>query len=114
MIPLVTSGGRPLRQARLASQAARSSSAETYAAQGLRQSGQPGRRFQALAVLAEAARIRPGPDLRDEAIACMALVDLRASLVCEWGGDSLGNYSVAFDRPMERDVRSRGNLASVA
>ena len=52
---------------------------ETYAAQArsLRQSGQPGRRFQALSVLAEAARIRPGPDLRDEAIACMALVDLQ-------------------------------------
>ena len=42
-------------------------------ARALRVSGEAGRRFQGLDVLAKAAAIRPGPDLRDEAIAAMAL-----------------------------------------
>lgn len=37
----------------------------------------PGRRDQALAALAEAARIRPGPDLRDEAASALILPDVR-------------------------------------
>jgi WD40 repeat protein len=37
----------------------------------------PGRRDQALAALAEAARIRPGPDLRDEAASALVLPDVR-------------------------------------
>jgi hypothetical protein len=40
-------------------------------------SGRPGRRFESLEVLAKAAKIKPGIDLRNEAIACMALTDLR-------------------------------------
>ena len=46
-------------------------------ARTLRLSNQPGRRYQSLNMLAEAAKIRPGKDLRDEAIACLRLVDLR-------------------------------------
>jgi serine/threonine protein kinase/WD40 repeat protein/Tfp pilus assembly protein PilF len=42
-----------------------------------RWSGQVGRRFISLDALAKAAAIRPDLELRDEAIACMALVDLR-------------------------------------
>jgi serine/threonine protein kinase/WD40 repeat protein len=38
---------------------------------------QPGRRFEALRALADAAAIRPDAILRDEAIACLALTDLR-------------------------------------
>jgi serine/threonine protein kinase/WD40 repeat protein len=40
-------------------------------------SRQVGQRLDSLAALAEAARIRPGEDLRDEAIAAMALPDVR-------------------------------------
>ncbi|MBI4600497.1 MAG: serine/threonine protein kinase [Planctomycetes bacterium] len=40
-------------------------------------SARPGRRFAALEALRQAAAIRPGPDLVDEALACFALVDLR-------------------------------------
>jgi WD40 repeat protein len=40
-------------------------------------SGQAGQRFTGLDVLAKAAAIEPGMDLRNEAIACMGLPDLR-------------------------------------
>ncbi|HEX8199935.1 MAG TPA: serine/threonine-protein kinase, partial [Isosphaeraceae bacterium] len=52
---------------------------ETYLAQAHagRTGGRPGRRFDSLAALAKSAAIRPGPELRDEAIACLALPDLR-------------------------------------
>ena len=40
---------------------------------------EPGRRFRSLDILAKAAAIRPGPGLRDEAIACLALTDMRQS-----------------------------------
>jgi serine/threonine protein kinase/WD40 repeat protein len=42
-----------------------------------RRSGTVGRRFDSLDSLAEAARIRPSLELRNEAIACLALTDLR-------------------------------------
>ena len=38
---------------------------------------QPGRRTRALAALEEATRIRAGPDLRDEALSCLLLNDIR-------------------------------------
>jgi len=41
-----------------------------------RVSGEPGRRFAALAAIREAVRIRPTRELRDEAIACLTLVDV--------------------------------------
>jgi len=44
-----------------------------------RWSGRPGRRFDSLDVIRKAAEIRPGIDLRNEAIAVLALVDLRES-----------------------------------
>jgi WD40 repeat protein len=42
-----------------------------------RWSGRPGRRFDGLVALARAAAIRPSMDLRNEAIACLSLIDLR-------------------------------------
>jgi len=47
--------------------------AEARAVRGTKNAG---RRAQALAALAEAAQIRPGPDLRDEALAAMVQPDL--------------------------------------
>jgi len=42
-----------------------------------RRSGEPGQRYESLEALGRAAAIRPTAELRDEAIACMALVDVR-------------------------------------
>jgi serine/threonine protein kinase/WD40 repeat protein len=42
-----------------------------------RTSGRPGRRFDSLAALADAARLRPGDDLRDEVIASLTHMDIR-------------------------------------
>src|SRR5262249_3024634 len=56
-------------------------------------SGRAGQRFESLKALAEAAKIRPEPRLRDEAIACLALPDAR--LVRDWEG--LPEGTVAFD-----------------
>src|SRR5262249_14117916 len=55
-------------------------------AQARRWSGQPGRHFKSLEALAEAAKIRSSLELRNEAIACMPLVDLR--LVKKWGREA--------------------------
>jgi eukaryotic-like serine/threonine-protein kinase len=72
----------------------------SYAAQARasRFSRRPGQRFAALRALAEAAKIHRTPELRDEAIACLALPDLdeisRSSLVC---------YGlIAFDPSLEQ------------
>jgi WD40 repeat protein len=51
-------------------------------AQAHRVSGQPGRRFASLEVLAKAAALRPDLDVRNEVIACLPLLDLR--LVRRW------------------------------
>lgn len=46
-------------------------------ARAVRWSGRAGRRFDGLDALSKAAEISPGPDLRDEVIASLTLVDLR-------------------------------------
>jgi len=46
-------------------------------AHALRWSGQAGRHFKSLDAIAEAAKIRTSPELRNEAVACIPLVDLR-------------------------------------
>jgi len=54
---------------------------DSYLAQARagRWSGRAGRRFDSLEALRKAAEIRPSLELRNEAIACMALVDLRVA-----------------------------------
>ena len=78
-------------------------------AKASRWSGRAGRRFEGLQALTEAARLAHdlelGPEsiltLRNEAIACMALVDLR--LDQKWRGYPPGSTltGIAFDREME-------------
>ncbi len=46
-------------------------------ARATRQGIRPGRRFESLEAIAAAARIRPSLELRNEAVACFALADLR-------------------------------------
>ena len=65
-----------------------------------RWSGRAGRRFDSLEALRKAAEIRFSPELRNEAIACLALVDLRQELVRT-------NYSW-FDATYERYARIDG------
>jgi serine/threonine protein kinase/WD40 repeat protein len=78
---------------------------ESYVAQARawRWSGRAGRRFDGLEALAKAAAIRPGSDLRDEAIACMALPDLRAGH--RWNGNLAQTASVGFDASFKRYAR---------
>ena len=53
-------------------------------ARTLRKAPEPGRHFESLDALAKAAQIRPGADLRDEAIAAMALPDARRKHRIDW------------------------------
>lgn len=64
----------------------------------------PGQRFKSLEALAEAARIQPSRELRNEAAACLALTDIRTQ--DEWDADLQTDrltYStgVAFDPTLE-------------
>jgi WD40 repeat protein len=70
-------------------------------ARAVRRTTQPGRRAQALAALTEAARIRPGADIRDEAVAALQLIDIRA--VDEW--------NIAPGVPGEAALDRAGKLA---
>jgi eukaryotic-like serine/threonine-protein kinase len=89
-------------------------------ARASRWSGRAGRRFNGLKTLAEAAELAHalelGPEallsLRNEAIACMALADLR--LDRQWDGYPPGTpqTGIAFDATMERYARvdENGNI----
>lgn len=70
---------RNRRRAEAAEEATLAQLREAYLAQAHanRLTAQPGRRFDSLATLAKASVIRPSPELRDEAIACLALTDAR-------------------------------------
>lgn len=72
-------------------------------ARAQRVSGATGQRFESLAALSAAAKIRPGADLRDEALACLALTDLRPAR--RWHGYPNGTMSVALDRTFQRYAR---------
>jgi serine/threonine protein kinase/WD40 repeat protein len=82
---------------------------DSYLAQAraARFSGQPGRRFDSLDVLAKAAAIRLAPELRDEAIACLALPDLRLNRRLE---AKLG----VFDRTLQRYAVAATNLGNIS
>jgi WD40 repeat protein len=66
-------------------------------------SGRVGQRFDSLAALAEAAKFRIVPEMRDEAIACLALPDVRIER--EWEGWPAG--SVGLDVAATLDVYAR-------
>jgi WD40 repeat protein/serine/threonine protein kinase len=71
-----------------------------------RWSGRVGQRFKSLEELAAAARVRPTLELRNEAIACLALTDLR--LARSWDGTPAGTTCLTFDAAFERYARSDG------
>jgi len=72
-----------------------------------RWSGRLGRRFGSLEALAKAAAIRPGLELRNEAIAAMALVDMHPVQTIEApeGTDLLFNHSLSRYVKATRDGR---------
>lgn len=72
-----------------------------------RWSGRPGRRFASLEALGKAAEIRPGVDLRNEAIAAMSLVDVRS--VKQWSVDHAQKSYLHFDYSFERYLRTHTN-----
>jgi len=83
-------------------------------ARALRWSGQAGRRFESLAALQKAAAVRPTLDLRNEAIACLALLDMRVAKSWEGcPGDLTEITSIFFDSRLERYARSdsKGNIS---
>src|SRR5262249_19756700 len=72
-------------------------------ARAMRWSRRTGRRFDSLAALGMAAAIRPSLELRNEAIACMALLDLRVGQ--QWEGMPPGTTSLAFAPALDRYAR---------
>jgi serine/threonine protein kinase/WD40 repeat protein len=67
-----------------------------------RTSGRPGRRFESLDALAEAFRLRQGPDLRDEVIACLTCMDIRRAR--QWAAPPADAQWVDFDDSFTRFV----------
>jgi WD40 repeat protein len=80
-------------------------------ARAQRQSGQVGQRFESLEALTRAAAIRPSLELRNEAIACLALPDLR--LVRQWAGKPLFGVAFAFDPQFQRYAQNDGDTITV-
>ncbi|MGN6136986.1 MAG: protein kinase domain-containing protein [Aureliella sp.] len=105
-----------LRRAQNAEQISQENLWKSYLdqAQARRFSGRMGRRFESLSALQKAAEIRPSLELRNEAIACMALVDLRVAK--EWEGAPGGSNettAVSLDPKFELYARSdeKGNIS---
>jgi serine/threonine protein kinase/WD40 repeat protein len=92
---------REAENARRAERDANEKLRESYItqAQAGRWSGRPGRRFEGLDLLSKAAKLRPGLDLRNEAIACMALADVRS--LRKWTPRD-GEYITTFNSTYER------------
>ncbi|HKB41061.1 MAG TPA: protein kinase, partial [Gemmataceae bacterium] len=96
-----------------AQHAEQEASAKSHLAQAraYRWSGHVGQRHESLKELAAAARLQPSLELRNEAIACLALADLR--LAKSWDGYPVGTTCLTFDAKFERYARSdgRGNIS---
>jgi len=72
--------------------------------------GQEGQRFTSLEALRKAAEIRPGPDLRNEAIACMTRPDVRPVKVIDRNGYDF----IAFDAQYQRYARAADGAGKVS
>src|SRR4030095_6822843 len=72
-------------------------------AQARRNSRQMGQRLESLAALAEAARIRPASELRDNAIAAMAIPDVERG--AGWRAWAADTKVIAFDSVYQRCAR---------
>jgi serine/threonine protein kinase/WD40 repeat protein len=72
-------------------------------AQARRNSRQMGQRLESLAALAEAARIRPTPELRDNAIAAMAIPDVEQGPL--WPVRDANSKSISYDSQYQHYAR---------
>lgn len=72
-------------------------------ARALTSSGEPDRRTRALAALGDAARIHPGVDLRNAAIAALSAPELR--IVRQWSPHTEGSLGSRPDRRLSRYMR---------
>jgi len=92
---------REAERAILAEQQARSQSWESYLLQARaeRRSGEAGQRYAALAAISNAVTIRPSLELRNEAIAALALPDVRVTRAWE---HPAGNTALAYSASLER------------
>jgi len=74
-----------------------------------------GRRFEGLELLQKAAAIRPSPELRNEAIACMALSDVRVTK--EWNAyppnGTFGSFDANYERYVFGDAQGIVHVARV-
>jgi hypothetical protein len=113
LVALIVAAGFAERQAVLANH-----QLHTYLAQAITLRGtlEPERRFRSLDLLAKAAKLRwttlgVGNELRDEAVAAMALVELRDPRV--WNGYPLGSRGIGFNSNLERYARgdAQGNIS---
>ncbi len=100
------SAGEAAREAAAARDDARERLRDSLLAQARagRWSGRAGRRFDGLRALTEAADMRPGVDLRSEAIACLAMADLRLTKAPIRLPE--GVRPLAFDAEVARYARS--------
>jgi serine/threonine protein kinase/WD40 repeat protein len=81
-------------------------------AQARRSSHQMGQRIESLAALAEAARIHPSPELRDNAIAALAIPDVQ--LGPAWRGWNEDTKAFAYDSLYQRYARmSQDGIISI-
>ncbi|MEP6955616.1 MAG: serine/threonine-protein kinase, partial [Chthoniobacterales bacterium] len=71
-------------------------------ARATRLTGRMGQRFDALAALGRAAEVRPGADLRTEALAALMLPDVRVERT--WQDRHASNSPAAFDSTLSRYV----------
>lgn len=69
-------------------------------ARTLSRAGVPGQRFQSLDLLVQAASLRPGEDLRDEAFSVLSLTDVRPRL--RWRKPGSDANTLAFDGDFSR------------
>ncbi|MEM7310097.1 MAG: protein kinase [Planctomycetota bacterium] len=81
-------------------------------ARATRLAGVRGRRSEALDLLSKAAAIRPGADVRDEGIACLALTDLQALWTYPQDRDALNWYGM-MSGDLTRVARLRGDAIQV-
>ncbi len=78
-------------------------------ARALRLSGRPGRRFDSLAAISNAAAMHPTPELRREAIACLGLCDVQMRRRWRLEPKPPPLWGVAFDSTFERYARAHPN-----
>jgi WD40 repeat protein len=77
-------------------------SASLAQARATRRGGRMGQRFDTMSALQRAAGVRPGADLRTEALAALMLPDLRIDR--DWGDRHAPNSPAAFDSTLNRYV----------